>query len=98
VASTENQKRIDQQELSERALNLRINDLEKQFAALKNELEVLKKPREKPKQEPNKEACKCLLTKEGFWARFHQLRSEGLSKSDAFRLVSLEMLQVATTQ
>jgi len=62
---------------------------------LKSELEQLKKPKEEPKQEPKKEPCKCLLTKEGFWARFHQLRSEGLDKSDAFRIVSQEVIAAA---
>lgn len=42
-----------------------------------------------------KGSCKCVLTKEGFWARFHQLRSEGASKSEAFRMVSLEVLEVS---
>jgi hypothetical protein len=70
----------------------KIADLETKYEALKNELEGLKKPREETKNEP----CKCVLTKEGFWARFHQLRSEGASKSEAFRLVSLEVIEAAT--
>jgi hypothetical protein len=72
----------------------RIADLETKYEALKNDLERLKKPTKEPKTEP----CKCVLTKEGFWQRFHQLRSEGLSKSDAFRLVSLEVLEAASKQ
>jgi hypothetical protein len=70
----------------------KIADLETKYEALKNELEGLKKPTQESKKEP----CKCVLTKEGFWARFHQLRSEGASKSEAFRLVSLEVIEAAT--
>jgi len=73
----------------------KIDDLQSKYEALKSELEQLKKPKEEPKQEPKKEPCKCLLTKEGFWARFHQLRSEGLDKSDAFRIVSQEVIAAA---
>jgi hypothetical protein len=49
----------------------------------------------KAKQPEEKSQCKCVMTKEGFWARFHELRGQGLSKSEAFRLVSLEVLEVA---
>jgi len=73
----------------------KIDILQGKYEALKSEVEQLKKPKEEPKQEPKKEPCKCLLTKEGFWARFHQLRSEGLDKSDAFRIVSQEVIEVA---
>jgi hypothetical protein len=72
----------------------KITDLETKYEALKNELEGLKKPKEEPKKEP----CKCVLTKEGFWARFHQLRSEGASKSEAFRLVSLEVIEAVSNR
>ena len=34
-----------------------------------------------------------ILTKEGFWSRFRELRREGLSKSEAYRLTSLELLK-----
>jgi len=34
-----------------------------------------------------------ILTKERFWERFRQLRSEGLSKSDAYRLTTMEFLE-----
>jgi len=34
-----------------------------------------------------------ILTKEKFWERFRQLRSEGLSKSDAYRLTAIEFLE-----
>ena len=51
---------------------------------------------QKRKEEPKNEPCKCVLTQEGFWARFHQLRSEGASKSEAFRLVSMEVIAAAS--
>jgi hypothetical protein len=96
VVSTPEQKQVAQQEPSGEALNLRVADLEKQLTALKSEFDTLKKPKEEPKPQQKKESCKCVLAKEGFWQRFHQLRSEGLSKSDAFRLVSLEVLEAAS--
>jgi len=34
-----------------------------------------------------------ILTREGFWNRFRELRKEGLSKSEAYRLVCLELLK-----
>ncbi|MFW6117352.1 MAG: hypothetical protein ACOC6G_02055, partial [Thermoproteota archaeon] len=40
----------------------------------------------------------CMLTREGFWQRFHQLRGEGLSRSDAFRVVSTEVIEAASQQ
>jgi len=39
-----------------------------------------------------------ILTKEGFWERFRQLRKEGLSKSDAYRLTTLEVLEALAKQ
>jgi hypothetical protein len=96
VASTPEQKQVAQQEPSKPTLDLRVTDLEKQLAALKSEFDTLKKPKEEPKPQQKKEPCKCIITKEGFWQRFHQLRSEGLSKSDAFRLVSLEVIEAST--
>ena len=39
-----------------------------------------------------------ILTKEGFWKRFRQLRSEGLSKSDAYRLTVIEVLETLEKQ
>ena len=93
-AEVESEGKIEQ----EKEVLEKIEDLQGKYEALKSELEQLKKPKEEPKQEPKKEPCKCLLTKEGFWARFHQLRSEGLSKSDSFRLVSLEVLEATSKQ
>jgi hypothetical protein len=98
VASTPEQKQVAQQEPLGETLNLRVTDLEKQLTALRSEFDTLKKPKEEPKPQQKKEPCKCVLTKEGFWQRFHQLRSEGLSKSDAFRLVSLEVLEAVNKQ
>ena len=34
-----------------------------------------------------------ILTKDGFWKRFRELRSRGLSKSEAYRLTALELLE-----
>jgi hypothetical protein len=60
------------------------------------EIEKLKpKPEPAPNQGP-KEPCKCVLTKEGFWARFHELRAEGIDQKDAFRLVALEIIEAVT--
>ena len=70
-------------------------DIETRLKTFEATLAELKKP-EPPKPEANKEPCKCVLTKEGFWIRFHQLRSEGLDKADAFRLVSLEVIEAQT--
>jgi len=78
--------------LTQATVEKKMEDLQGKYEALKSEVEQLKKPKEEPKQEPKKEPCKCLLTKEGFWARFHELRSEGLDKSDAFRIVSQELI------
>jgi hypothetical protein len=79
---------------------LKIQDLEAEMHALQQVVfqgfEALKKPKEEPKPAPKNEPCKCVLTKEGFWSRFHQLRSEGLNKTDAFRLVSIEVIEAAT--
>jgi hypothetical protein len=80
---------------------LKIQDLQAEMHALQQVVfqgfEDLKKPKDPPKEEPKKEQpCKCVLTKEGFWARFHQLRQEGASKSEAFRLVSLEVIEAAS--
>jgi hypothetical protein len=72
-------------------------EMETRLKAFETELDQLKKPKDLPKQEPPKDQpCKCVLTKEGFWARFHQLRQEGASKSEAFRLVSLEVIEAAS--
>lgn len=81
--------------LTQATVEKKMEDLQGKFEALKSDVEQLKKPKEEPKQEPKKEPCKCILTKEGFWARFHQLRSEGLDKSDAFRIVSQEVIEAA---
>jgi len=70
----------------------KIEDLQGKYEALKSEIEQLKKPKEEPKQEPKKEPCKCLLTNEGMWKRFHELRSEGCNKEDAFRLLCIEII------
>jgi hypothetical protein len=71
-------------------------EMETRLKTCETMLAELKKPKEEPKTEPKNEPCKCVLTKEGFWARFHQLRSEGLDKADAFRLISLEVIEAQT--
>jgi len=48
---------------------------------------------EKAKKETPK-----ILTKEGFWERFRELRKEGLSKSDAYRLTTIEILEALAKQ
>ena len=77
-----------------------IADLKAEVQSLRKHITRAAKPPEPPKplpETPNTKACKpCVLTKEGFWQRFHQLRSEGLSKSDAFRVVSIEVIETAS--
>jgi hypothetical protein len=80
-------------------LKEKLAGMETRLKAFESELDQLKKPKDPPKEEPKKEQpCKCVLTKEGFWARFHQLRHEGASKSEAFRLVSLEVLEAVNKE
>jgi len=79
------------------AMKQRLGDLDAlktQIQALSDQIAKLSAEPEPPEPEPKTEAkpCLCVLTKEGFWARFHQLRSEGLDKNDAFRTVSQEVL------
>ena len=45
-------------------------------------------------QRQPEEPCKpYILTKEGFWQRFRELRKEGLSQREAYRLVAMEVLK-----
>lgn len=82
------------------AVKQRLGDLDAlktQVQTLSDQIAKLTAEPEPPEPEPKTEkkdlkTCLCVLTKEGFWARFHQLRSEGLDKNDAFRLVSQEVL------
>jgi len=48
--------------------------------------------------EDRQDEKKTILTKEGFWERFRQLRNEGLSKSDAYRLTVIEVLEALAKQ
>ena len=77
-----------------------IADLKTELQSLKEQIAEAAKPLDQPKppsETLNTTACKpCILTKEGFWARFHELRGEGLSKSDAFRVVSLEVIETVS--
>ena len=61
--------------------------------ALSETVNELKQAKEVSEAVTEKEETPKILTKEGFWERFRELRREGLSKSDAFRLVSLEVLK-----
>jgi hypothetical protein len=63
-----------------------LKDLGEKVAADKKALEA--KRSERPS----------VLTKEGFWARFHELRKDGCNKTDAFRLVSMEVIEASTKQ
>jgi hypothetical protein len=81
-------------DVNDYALHVRVQDLESQLSTLRVDLACLKKQQEpESPQKESKTLYECVLTKEGFWARFHKLRSEGASKSEAFRLVSLEVLE-----
>lgn len=73
------------------ALKTQIQSLSDQIAKLAAEPESTE-PEPKTEKMKEQKPCLCVLTKEGFWARFHQLRSEGLDKNDAFRLVSQEVI------
>lgn len=42
-------------------------------------------------QEPRK-----ILSKEGFWLRFRELRAQGLSQKEAYRLATMELLEAST--
>jgi len=53
---------------------------------------------EKKAAEAKRSERPSVLTKEGFWARFHELRKEGASKTDAFRLVSMEVIEASSKQ
>jgi len=53
-----------------------------------NEIKEEQKQPEKP----------CILTKEGFWHRFRELRKEGLSKSEAYRICTMEVLTALQKQ
>jgi hypothetical protein len=68
------------------------NKTAQEIQAIKDQISQLKQAT--PEKKTEAEPCKCVLTKEGFWARFHQLRSKGLDKSDAFRIVSQEVIEV----
>jgi hypothetical protein len=78
-------------------LEKRIVDLEAKVSSLTSKVDTLV-PKTEIKEEKPRESCKCVLTKEGFWARFHELRSQGASKTEAFRLVSLEVIQAVSKQ
>jgi hypothetical protein len=86
------------------ALLVRVSALEGKFQAIEvaeaKDLKVLedKAAAEKKVAEAKRSERPSVLTKEGFWARFHELRRDGCSKTDAFRLVSMEVIEASTKQ
>lgn len=85
VQSIEAVKAKEQKDLGEKAAAEEV--------AKKTAEEIMKKVTEAKRNERPS-----VLTKEGFWARFHELRKEGASKSDAFRLVSMEVIETSSKQ
>jgi len=77
----------------------RIHLLEDRVKLLEDFIKELigKEAAEESVKESQEETPK-ILTKEGFWERFRQLREEGLSKSDAYRLTTLEVLEALAKQ
>jgi len=71
----------------------KVQAFEDALNALSETVNELKQAKEISESAGNKPETPKILTKEGFWERFRELRREGLSKSDAFRLVSLEVLK-----
>lgn len=79
----------------------KLNELAEKIAQLEEKLAALEKPEEPSEQpeeteenveEASQEPQPPLWTKEGFFRRFRELRKEGLSKSEAYRLTVKEML------
>jgi hypothetical protein len=86
------------------ALLVRVSTLEGKFKFIEDtkaaEQKVFeeKAVAEKKAAEAKRSKGLSVLTKEGFWARFHELRRDGCSKTDAFRLVSMEVIEASTRQ
>ena len=87
-------------ETAKESLLKRLKEVEQKVQAFEDALNALsetvneiKQAKEVSEAVTEKEETPKILTKEGFWERFRELRREGLSKSDAFRLVSLEVLK-----
>ena len=75
-------------------------DIAIEEAVRRKELKELedKADSEKKAAEAKKSEKPSVLTKKGFWARFHELRRDGCSKTDAFRLVSMEVIEASSKQ
>ena len=71
----------------------RVHLLEDRVKRLEDIVEKLTGKEARGPVKESKEETPRILTKEGFWERFRQLRREGLSKSDAYRLTTLEVLE-----
>jgi hypothetical protein len=86
------------------ALLVRVSALEGKIQAIEaaevKDLKVLedKAAADKKAAEAKRNMTPSVLTKEGFWARFHELRKDGCSKTDAFRLVSIEVIEASSKQ
>jgi len=80
------------------ALEKRVETLAETIAKLEQALQAKQELEEAAEQaeETDAKPCECqeppLWTKEGFFKRFRELRKEGLSKSEAYRLTVKEML------
>jgi len=72
----------------------RIEDILEELTGKEAEESVKESKEETEKSEETPK----ILTREGFWERFRQLRREGLSKSDAYRLTTLEVLEALAKQ
>jgi len=80
----------------------RLEDMYRNLAAQNAEATHLEQVREAAEKtgclRDRQDEEKAILTKEGFWKRFRQLRNEGLSKSDAYRLTVIEVLETLSKQ
>jgi len=87
-------------ESAKESLLKRLREIEKQIPKLlilENRVKRLEDLYEKiaaaNREETSEDKPQNILTKERFWERFRELRSEGLSKSDAYRLTTIEFLE-----
>jgi len=55
--------------------------------------ETAEQETEKPEPEESKQEKPCICTKEGFWQRFHELRDQGLSQREAYKICFKEALE-----
>ena len=94
---TEKRVKNMQIELAERKEKLKVGEERespiKEVKELPEELGKSEKVEKEGEEEVKAEEKACILTHEGFWRRFRELRSEGLSKSEAYRLTVFEFLK-----